>query len=81
MFKLKKVHENDFEYRNKEHKILVDLNLIGKREGFLYIKLPKNKRIVNYIFQFSLIDIEENIWELYVQFKDQISIIIELGDN
>jgi len=70
-----------FEYRNQENKILVDLRLIGKREGIFYIKMPKSKTIVNYEFEFSRIDIDENIWELYVQFENQISIVIELVDN
>jgi len=52
-----------------------------KREGFLYLKLPRNKTITNYKFKFSNISIEENIWELFVEFENQISLNIGLANK
>ena len=70
-----------FEYKKGKEKIQIELSLIGKREGFFYIKLPKSKTVVNYKFKSSRVDIEENIWELFVEFENKISLEIELANN
>ena len=68
----------NFTFNTRENKVLIDLELIGQREGFLYLKLPKNKSILNYNFRFLNIDNKNNIWELYVEFNDQITLEVEL---
>ena len=61
----------------QENKLSIIIDLIGKRKGFLYIKLPENKTITSYNFNFSKVDSTNNIWELYVEMEDNV--LLEIG--
>ncbi len=65
-------------YEYKEYNELnIEIELIGIREGFLILKLPKNKKIEKYNFNYSIIDPVNNIWKLFVKFKNRISLKIK----
>ena len=68
-----------FEYKVDQNKLNIELELIGVREGSLILKLPKNKKIIKYNFGFSMIDPINNIWNLYVRFKDKISLEVDIA--
>ena len=68
-----------FEYRSSERVILIDIELTGKREGNLYLKLPKNVSVSKYNFEFLRFDDLNNVWSLRVEFKDKISLSIGLN--
>ncbi|HEY0089164.1 MAG TPA: hypothetical protein VGB37_09980, partial [Candidatus Lokiarchaeia archaeon] len=68
-----------FEYKSSECVILIDIDLTGKREGNLYLKLPKNVSVSKYNFEFLRFDDVNNVWSLRVEFKDKISLSIGLN--
>ncbi|MHA1488404.1 MAG: glycoside hydrolase family 36 protein [Promethearchaeota archaeon] len=68
-----------FKYISNENKLLIDIELSGKRKGSLLIKLPRDKKILKYNSKFSQLDDKENIWELFVEFKDKTSVEVGLG--
>jgi len=68
----------EFEYNEDGNKLNLIFDLSGKRKGRLYLKLPENKRISKYDFEFNQIDKNNNIWELFVEFQNNISLEIEI---
>ncbi len=68
-----------FEYNKELNQLKVKLELKGIREGFLLLKLPQNEKIVGSNFKFSKIESNENIWKIFVHFKDFQSFIINLN--
>lgn len=68
----------NFEFKVNQNKINLEFELVGKREGFILLKLPPNKYIKKFENKFSKIDDIENIWELFVRFENnkQIEILI-----
>ncbi|MHA1439968.1 MAG: glycoside hydrolase family 36 protein [Promethearchaeota archaeon] len=70
----------EFEYRSNENKIYIVIDLIGKRNGTIILKLPENKKILKYKSKYNQIDKENNIWELFINFEDSTSIEVELAD-
>ncbi|MFX0043144.1 MAG: hypothetical protein ACFE8L_09545, partial [Candidatus Hodarchaeota archaeon] len=67
-----------YEYKNESNELDIEIELIGSREGFLVVKLPKNKKIERYEFDYSIIDPANNIWKLFVKFKNRISLKIKI---
>ncbi|MFX1314974.1 MAG: glycoside hydrolase family 36 protein [Promethearchaeota archaeon] len=69
----------NFEYKKAQNKLKIDIELIGVREGLIILKLPKNRKIIKYNFDFSIIDPINNIWKLYVKFKDKVSLEVDIA--
>ena len=67
-----------YEYKVETNELNIEIELIGTREGFLILKLPKNKKIEKYNFNYSIIDPVNNIWKLFVKFKNKISLEIKI---
>ena len=67
-----------YEYKVESNELNIEIELIGIREGFLILKLPKNKKIEKYNFNYSILDPVNNIWKLFVKFKDRISLDIKI---
>lgn len=67
-----------FEYINEKN-LQIDINLIGKRKGALLLKFPEGRKISTSNTEFNQIDDKRNIWDLYIEFKDEISLKIELA--
>jgi len=68
-----------FEYNIEINQLNIDLDLKGIRKGFLLLKLPPDKKITKTNFGFSKINSKENLWKIFVQFKDFLSLIINLN--
>ncbi|MBD3197947.1 MAG: hypothetical protein GF317_23050 [Candidatus Lokiarchaeota archaeon] len=69
----------DFSYDNEEDVISIIIDLSGERKGTLFIKLPKNKKISESDFPFSLDDKNNNIWKIDVELFDNTSFEIILS--
>ncbi|MBD3341524.1 MAG: hypothetical protein GF353_20640 [Candidatus Lokiarchaeota archaeon] len=67
----------DFDYNKDEDKISMIIDLEGEREGWLFLKLPKDKEIGEYSSDYVKIDKKNNIWKVYVEFIN--SSLIEIG--
>ena len=67
-----------FKFLKDQGKILIDLDIIGRRKGYLYIKLPKDKKISKCEMNYSQFEEKNNIWKVSVEFKDKISMEINL---
>ena len=68
----------NYEYLDKSKKIQIDIEMKGNRKGYFFFLLPQEKKIDKYPFDFSLIDSTNNIWKLFIKFKDKISLNIYL---
>ncbi|GAH31676.1 unnamed protein product, partial [marine sediment metagenome] len=68
-----------FEYNIEINQLNIDLDLKGIRKGFLLLKLPPDKKITKTNFGLSKINSKENLWKIFVQFKDFLSLIINLN--
>lgn len=68
----------NFEYNSNLNQLSINLELKGMREGFLLLKLPQNKKIVHSNFKFSSSGSKENLWKVFVQFKDSLSLNLKL---
>jgi hypothetical protein len=66
------------EFKDNKNKIKIDIALVGYRKGHLYLKLPSNKTISKYNSDYSKIDKNYNVWQLKVEFKDNLSLDIDL---
>ncbi|MFX1409157.1 MAG: alpha-galactosidase, partial [Promethearchaeota archaeon] len=69
----------EFEYKADQNKLKIELELIGVREGSLILKLPQNRKITKYNFDFSIMDPINNIWQLYVRFKDKVTLEVDIA--
>jgi len=69
----------DFDYDNENDLISMIIDLIGDREGELFIKLPPDKEFSECKFPFSLYSENDNIWKVKVNFTDSISLNISLS--
>ncbi len=68
-----------FDFIPSENKISIDIELLGKRKGSIYFKLPAGKKISNSNLKSSNLDSKENIWEISIEFENQISLEIKLS--
>ncbi|MEJ2249269.1 MAG: alpha-galactosidase [Candidatus Lokiarchaeota archaeon] len=68
----------DFEYNEEEKIILIIIDLIGERSGSIFLKLPTKEKISECKFPYELIDRENDIWKIQVEFQDSISLDIKL---
>lgn len=64
----------DFEYYEEEKLMTLEIDLIGKREGKVIIKLPENIEIRECNHKCKHIDSKNNLWEMYVSFEDSTSL-------
>ncbi|MFO8018925.1 MAG: alpha-galactosidase [Promethearchaeia archaeon] len=71
----------EFEYLEGKDQINIEFELIGKRSGSFYLKLPKGKEIADYEFIYTLVNREDNIWKLDIQFKDKLQVSVSLTSN
>ena len=69
----------NFEFDEELNRLLIQIELMGEREGNLILKLPKNKEIIEYKFNYTKINISENIWKILVKFKDKIQVTISFN--
>ncbi len=67
-----------FEYNNELSQLTINLELKGARNGFLLLKLPENRKIIKSNFTYINVDLKENFWKVFVQFKDFLVVIIDL---
>lgn len=67
-----------FEYTEEFNQLRIRIELTGLREGFIILKLLQNRKIIKLNLKHSNIDPKENLWKVYVQFKDKLSLIIDL---
>ncbi len=67
-----------YQYDENQKVLDISLNLPGKRQGYLYLKLPDNISISSHEDNFILIHKKENIWQLNMQFKDKYSMKIQM---
>ncbi|TFG11316.1 MAG: alpha-galactosidase [Promethearchaeota archaeon] len=68
----------EFEYDDEEKKINIIIDLIGRRNGHIYLKLPRNLSISNCTGAFSEVDKNSNIWEIGITFEENDIIEIQL---
>ncbi len=68
-----------FEFNKELSQLNINLELKGIREGYLLLKLPQNKKIIKTDFEYSKINLKENLWKIFVQFKDFLSLVINLN--
>ncbi|TXT60936.1 MAG: putative Alpha-galactosidase [Promethearchaeota archaeon] len=64
----------DFEYFEEEKLMSLEIDLIGEREGKIIFKLPEGREITECSQDCKATDPVNNIWEIYVKFKDNVSI-------
>ncbi|MFO7795109.1 MAG: glycoside hydrolase family 36 protein [Promethearchaeati archaeon] len=69
----------DFDYEEEEDMITIIIDLIGEREGDVFIRLPPEKVISGCECPFSLFDKINNIWKVRVSFIDNTSLKISLS--
>ncbi|MHA1147344.1 MAG: glycoside hydrolase family 36 protein [Promethearchaeota archaeon] len=69
----------EFEYDEKQKKIDLIVDLIGKRSGNLYLKLPQNLFISESKGRFSQKNRDSNVWEVFIEFEDSDNIEIKLS--
>jgi alpha-galactosidase len=69
----------NYEFIEKEKILLIDIELIGKRKGSLYLKIQSGMQIIECNCRFHLIDEKENIWEIFTEFENNKSIKIQLS--
>jgi alpha-galactosidase len=70
----------EFEYDEEENEISVIIDLIGEREGTLYLKLPMGKYITDCAYDYSIKNKKENIWAISVSFINSCSFKIDLNE-
>jgi len=70
-----------FEFNSKSNQLTINLELKGTRTGFLVMKLPHNWKIIKSNFKSMKIDSKENLWKIFVQFKDFLAFNIDLEKN
>jgi len=68
----------EFQFLRENNKLLIDFDLLGPRKGYFKIKFPKEKKVSNYNSEYSLVDETNNIWKFFVEFKDKISLEIDI---
>ncbi|MFX0147479.1 MAG: glycoside hydrolase family 36 protein, partial [Candidatus Hodarchaeota archaeon] len=69
----------NYEFNEKENKLLIDIELNGWRKGSLYLKIQSGKQIIGCNCKFHLNSKKANIWELYTEFENRMSINIQLS--
>jgi len=69
----------NFKFNKESNQLNINLELKGIRKGFLLLKLPQNKRIIKTDFEYSNINLEENLWKIFVRFKDFLSLFINFN--
>ncbi len=67
-----------YDFNSEMNQLLIDLELKGTRKGFLILKLLENRKIIKSNFRFIKIDSIENLWKVFVEFKDSQEVNIEL---
>ena len=70
----------EFDYNKEESEISVIIDLVGKRQGSLYVKLPPEKTITDCEYDYSMKSKKDNIWTINVEFIDSCAFIIELNN-
>jgi len=68
-----------FEFNEDLNKVFIQIELNGEREGNLLLKLPKSRSIIKSKFNFTKIDLNQNIWKIFVKFKDEL--LVDLDFN
>ncbi|MFW9771813.1 MAG: hypothetical protein ACFFEO_06570, partial [Candidatus Thorarchaeota archaeon] len=68
-----------YEFKEEEGKLLIEFELIGKRDGNFYLKLPHGRQIIDHDDEVHIIDKNNNIWELYIKFENKKIIQIQLS--
>lgn len=61
----------NFEYIEEDTKISLKINVPGKRNGNVYLKLPLNKKVIEYENNCEKIDDAHNIWKFHVEVENE----------
>lgn len=69
----------NYEFIEAQKRVLIDIALIGKRTGSIYLKTQSKMQITECNCEFYLTDEKENIWEIYLEFENKKSIKIQLS--
>ncbi|MFX1567676.1 MAG: glycoside hydrolase family 36 protein [Promethearchaeota archaeon] len=67
-----------FDYIPKINQLKIKLELTGTREGFLLLKLPRDRNIIKSNSKYSKVDSKNNLWKVFVQFKNKFLLNIDL---
>ncbi|MFX0143125.1 MAG: glycoside hydrolase family 36 protein [Candidatus Hodarchaeota archaeon] len=67
-----------FEVNPKLDKLIIYIELKGTRQGFIILKLPKNRKIIKSNFTHINLNPKDNLWKVFIQFKDFIELKIDL---
>ncbi len=68
-----------FEFQKNNNKILLNLRVVGKQKGSIYLKIPINKKVIAYDNTSLVIDEHENIWKFDVDIENNKVIEIYLS--
>jgi len=69
----------NFEFNKESNQLNIAIKLIGKRKGYLLLKLPENKKIIKSDFECSNTNREQNLWKIFIRFNDFLSFTITLN--
>ena len=58
---------------------LLKISVLGTRTGNIYLKLPVNKKVIEYEREYEKIDEQENIWKFNVEIENEAQIKINLS--
>lgn len=67
-----------FDFNSELNQLTINLELRGKRNGFLILKLPQNRKIIKSNSRYIKIDSKNNLWKVFVEFKDRFVLIINI---
>ncbi|MFX1463336.1 MAG: glycoside hydrolase family 36 protein [Promethearchaeota archaeon] len=67
-----------FEYNFELKQLKIKIELKGKREGTIIVKLPKGMKIIKTDYKYYQIEPKENLWNINVQFTNYLSFNIDL---
>ncbi|MFX0154623.1 MAG: glycoside hydrolase family 36 protein [Candidatus Hodarchaeota archaeon] len=68
----------NFEYYQEFNQLEIGIELSGIREGFILLKLPHNRKIVKANIKYSYIDPKYNLWKVFIDFENKITLNIDL---
>ena len=68
-----------FESLEFDSKIFLKISVLGTRTGNIYLKLPVNKKVIEYEREYEKIDEQENIWKFNVEIENEAQIKINLS--
>lgn len=68
-----------FESLENDSKIVLKISVLGTRTGNIYLKLPVDKKVIQYRNEYEKVDEQENIWKFYVEIENEAQVEINLS--